>query len=482
MARRSNKSIQEILSSSREFISFDDKEKELDRKITLATEGFTTNKYCELVLRDRTRLSKENALTICNYIIDVKREINPKLNTIRTAIQHISELSKAVGIEKKFADMTRDDILLFLDHYRKLENDDPMHKWINTYKSNRSVMLRFFKWLQYGDVSGDPKKRDKLSATNKEPKCIQDIPKLKRREVSSYKPSDMWTAEDDLLFLKWVTNKRDRCYHMMSRDLSPRPHEILSLKIKDVMFKLTPDGKKQYAEVWLNGKTGPRQTPLTQSIPYVKDWLSEHPSRNNPNSPLFVSVNNHRNGRKRLAANSMFRIYDYYKKVFFPKLLEDPAVSNQGKEKIKALLTKPWNPYVRRHTGLTEKSKILKDSTLFKQYAGWSPNSNMAQKYVHYFDNESSGSLLEAYGIIPKNSGSSSGVDLLTPKLCPNCNEGNTADAKFCAKCRIVLTYDAYNETLEKQQEKDDALMTLSDQVMKLMQEVQELKKQKKND
>jgi hypothetical protein len=33
MARQSNKSIQETLSSS-EFISFDDKEKELDRKIT----------------------------------------------------------------------------------------------------------------------------------------------------------------------------------------------------------------------------------------------------------------------------------------------------------------------------------------------------------------------------------------------------------------------------------------------------------------
>ena len=51
MARQSNKSIQEILSSSSEFISFDDKEKGLDRKITLATEGFTTNKFCELVLK-----------------------------------------------------------------------------------------------------------------------------------------------------------------------------------------------------------------------------------------------------------------------------------------------------------------------------------------------------------------------------------------------------------------------------------------------
>jgi hypothetical protein len=43
----------------------------------------------------------------------------------------------------------------------------------------------------------------------------------------------------------------------------------------------------------------------------------------------------------------------------------------------------------------------------------------------------------------------------------------------------MVLPYDAYNETLEKQQEKDDALTTLSDQVMKLMQEVRELKEQR---
>jgi hypothetical protein len=104
MARRSNKSVQEILGqSNREFISFDndDKDKELDRKITLVTEGFTTTKYCELILRDRTRLSKQNALTACDYIIDMKREINPRLNTIRTTIQFFSELCKCVGVDDK---------------------------------------------------------------------------------------------------------------------------------------------------------------------------------------------------------------------------------------------------------------------------------------------------------------------------------------------------------------------------------------------
>jgi integrase/recombinase XerD len=284
-SRRSSKLIKEILSSSREFISLDNKERELDRKITLATECFTTRKWCEVTLRDKTKLSRENALTISNYIIDYKREKNVGPNTIRTIIQHLYELSTAVGIEKKFTDMTRDDIVLgYLNKYLKLEASDPLHKCYNTYNTKREIVIRFFEWLRFPEV-GNPKERNKLSATNKEPKQIQDIPKLKRKEVSSYKPSDMWTAEDDLLFIKWVTNKRDICYHMMSRDLSPRPHEILRLKIKDIIFQHTPDGKKQYAPVLLNGKTGSRQIPLINSIPYVKNWLDEHPSRNNPDSP-----------------------------------------------------------------------------------------------------------------------------------------------------------------------------------------------------
>src|SRR5215216_1916631 len=73
------------------------------------------------------------------------------------------------------------------------------------------------------------------------------------------------------------------------------------------------------------------------------------------------------------------------------------------------------------------------------------------------FGNESSESLLEAYGIIPKGQQ----IEQLRPKQCPNCSEPNKPDSKFCAKCRMVLTYDAYSETLEKQQEKDSEVQIL---------------------
>ena len=88
------------------------------------------------------------------------------------------------------------------------------------------------------------------------------------------------------------------------------------------------------------------------------------------------------------------------------------------------------------------------------------------QKYLHYFGNEASESLLEAYGIITKDQKQS---DALRPKQCPNCNERNKPDGKFCAKCRMVLTYDAYNETLEKEQEKETEVQKLKEEYEKNM-------------
>jgi hypothetical protein len=120
--------------------------------------------------------------------------------------------------------------------------------------------------------------------------------------------------------------------------------------------------------------------------------------------------------------------------VYFPKLL-DNDIPVDDKRKINELLTKPWNPYIRRHSALTEKSTQLKEHVL-RQYAGWSPRSNMHQRYLHYFGNESNESILEAYGIVTKDQKLS---NALNSKQCPNCNESNKPDSKFCIKCRMIL-------------------------------------------
>ena len=53
----------------------------------------------------------------------MKREVNPRLSYKRYTIQFLAELSKVVGVATKFIDMTRDDVLCYLDKCRKPENE-----------------------------------------------------------------------------------------------------------------------------------------------------------------------------------------------------------------------------------------------------------------------------------------------------------------------------------------------------------------------
>jgi hypothetical protein len=135
------------------------------------------------------------------------------------------------------------------------------------------------------------------------------------------------------------------------------------------------------------------------------------------------------------------------------------------------LLTKPWTPYIQRHSALTAKSLILKEHTL-RDYAGWSMSSKMPQVYIHYFGNESSKSLLEAYGIEDYKKEKTS---ILKSKPCPNCNEPNKPDSRFCFKCKMVLTFDSYKETLEREKEKESEIQIMKRQIAVLTESQNEI-------
>ena len=413
-----------------------------DRKIEIAITGLTS--ACKKILQS---ISKRNAVIIADYIASMQTEINPSDHYKKNVIKLLSKFSQS-NKDKPFEQITRQEVIAFLDTLRKPEAVDPLHKWIGTYNLYGIYFLRFFKWLYNPDI--EPNKR-------KKPPVVDNIPQLKRKEQSIYKPSDLWSQEDDLLFLRFCPSKRMKCYHAMSRDTGCRPHELLKLRIKDIIFKNA--GGKQYAEVLLTGKTGSRHIPLIDSLPYIKDYLDhEHPQSTNINAPLFTGTR--KSLGRQIGVTSLHAIYDNYKKDLFPTLLQNPvSVPQEDKQRIGDLLRKPWNPYIRRHSALTEKSVYLKEHVL-RQHAGWSSRSQMHLKYLHYFGNESSDSILEAYGIITKDKIQS---DALRSKQCPNCNEPNKPDSKFCAKCRLVLSYDAYNETLEEQKQKEDKLAVMED-------------------
>jgi integrase len=131
-----------------------------------------------------------------------------------------------IFLKKSFKEATRENTLSFLNNVRKPEALDPLHKWIGTYNIYRIHLMRFFRWLYYPNIHP--------SRNRPKPPPVENIPQLKRKEKSIYKPTDLWTDDDNSLFLRYCPNSRDKCYHAMSDDLACRPHELLKLRIKDV--------------------------------------------------------------------------------------------------------------------------------------------------------------------------------------------------------------------------------------------------------
>jgi hypothetical protein len=114
--------------------------REIDiRKIEVVTEGL--HKYIYRVLTEE--VSTENAITIANFILAQKTEINLADTYRKTFINVLTVLSKFLK-NKLFKDITREDILLYLDSLRKPEASDPLHKWVGTYNVRRQQFIKIF--------------------------------------------------------------------------------------------------------------------------------------------------------------------------------------------------------------------------------------------------------------------------------------------------------------------------------------------------
>jgi integrase len=406
-----------------------------DRRLDIAVAG--CQPFVKRNLLSSNIITRENAKIIVDYIIAFQTEVSPRLSYRRETILRLTELAR-FHHPKPFKEMTRQDIIDFLNRLRKPEPLDPLHKWIGTYENNRVILLRFFRWLHCSDPINTP------PAQRPKPAVMQNIPSIRRLEKSIYKPTDIWTHEDDMLFCQYCPSKRDRAYFMVSRDTGCRPSELTNIRIKDLVV-MQMDDRSHIVKVTVNGKTGTRTVRIYYAYPYVKDWLSNgHPFPSVPDVPLFCSTGKKNVGRK-ISAQTIHKIFSIYKRKFFPKLLADPTISEGDKRKIRDLLQKPWNPHFRRHTSATEISKRLKDPVLINEYMGWSQRGNTRQRYQHYYANDSVEAMLVADGLMSPTSKTNK-KDLLKPKQCPNCDEANKSDAKFCVKCGFVMSFDAFNE------------------------------------
>lgn len=124
------------LQKTRELITHSDEEKELEKKLESITKSLR-KQYFKNSLVTLSKKNIENARTICNYIISEQTEINIKDSTKESKIKILVWLSNHFQDQKSFKDMTKYDILAFLNIRRKSILEDPYQKWIGSYNGRQ---------------------------------------------------------------------------------------------------------------------------------------------------------------------------------------------------------------------------------------------------------------------------------------------------------------------------------------------------------
>jgi hypothetical protein len=185
---------------------------------------YCSKPYFGKALKRLASTNPENCLSICRYISSEVTEMNIKQSTKEGKLKVLAWLS-TFHRSKSFNKMTKQDILSYLDSLRRVLSEDTNQKWIGSYNSRQMILNKFFRWL-YNPDEPDPKKRIT-------PVYMRGVKKLPRQEKSPYKFSDLWDSREHSIFLRYCPS--GRCYHAIANDMSARPHEILNLKIKDVI-------------------------------------------------------------------------------------------------------------------------------------------------------------------------------------------------------------------------------------------------------
>lgn len=94
----------------------------LERKIDETAAGLQ-----KAIARQLHLINEDNAAIIVEYVAALKSEVNLANNYRRDVIIFLCRLCM-IHDNRPFKDLTRTDVLGFLDSFRKTETQDPLHK------------------------------------------------------------------------------------------------------------------------------------------------------------------------------------------------------------------------------------------------------------------------------------------------------------------------------------------------------------------
>jgi integrase/recombinase XerD len=372
-------------------------------------------------------------------------------------LKAIIAYSKFLGPSISFYEIeNKSQVISFLDTKIKNSEDDPDKRWITTWNDYLVRIKYFFRWM----YNCKDKDLDDIPFSDWETPDFVKIKNKKTKRISPYLENELWEKDDLLTIIKYESYKRNKAILALLWDLDARPHELTLLKIKHIRLR----DKYGEGEIPHEAKTGTGPILLTCSFPYVRDWLNEHPFKNEPNSRLICNLIN----GSPITADNIDKVMKQLRERII-RLLKNGEINNKDeREKIEYLLqTKKWNPYCIRHSAITADSDYLPEYAL-KKKVRWSMNSRQGSRYIkRRMGDELKEQILKRNGIIQQTE---TKVKLYILN-CPRCEIVNAIESKYCSKCSYPLKPEAYDEI---KQEENKKIQELESRHKKEMQNIRE--------
>lgn len=381
-----------------------------------------------LIKRD---LSKENQDILSKYDKTMISQGLAKPTRLKN-LQIVLNLTRF--LKKEWGDATKEDIENIVIKIIELYSDSSGQETHTSY-DHKKILKIFFRWLKLG------------SREQKEVGDPEETKNVKIRKVKDKISREDLLTEDDRTRLLHACgeNARDRAFIDCHLEAGTRPGEILNLQIKHIVFD------KYGVILRVDGKTGARTIRLVKSTPSLAAWMNVHPSKDDPNAPLWINVTVRSYGQP-LTYTSAYQMVRRRCKI--------------------ANLSKRVYLNLFRHTEATTTANYMTEAQMRNRH-GWTPYSKMPGRYVHLTNADVEEAILEHYGLSNKQQEEKAKL----PKVCPICEMHNENDAERCSKCSRPLDLKVAIHLEEKEHlEKEETRKEMYAIKEKLETEIEELK------
>ena len=263
------------------------------------------------------------------------------------------------------------------------------------------------------------------------------VPPVMKRAIKTTLPRNFKPRPDPAKMLWWDDHinpmldacgrSRERAMIALSWDSGGRSEEVRELRVGDI------SDHKYGLKVSFDGKTGQRSPTLISSVPYVNQWLIDHPKSDDPTAPLWSDLDS---GRE----------VSYQMQL---KMLKKPA-RKAGVDHTDV----HWRR-MRKSSASFLASQGVSQAHL-EDHHGWQRGSEVAAHYVAVFGDANDRAVASAHGLDVQEDE----PEPVAPLDCPRCQRETPRERPDCIWCGQPLSHESVRRKKTQTMELLDAIQT----------------------